>query len=143
MSTDSDRSFQTPAGVVRVEHVGRSRDSVVRISAIDTWSVMRTSFMLSLSFAIVIIVAVGVLWGLFEVAGVFDAVGRTADDIAGAGSTLDVASWLSFPRVMGLTLLVAVVEIVLVTAAATLFASLYNLVAGWVGGFEAYLSEQR
>lgn len=143
MTGRGTRPVQTPAGTVHVAPVGAPRDAVVRVSAIDTWSVMRTSFLLSLAFAVVVIVAVALLWTLFSFAGVFDAVGRTADDIAGAGSTLDVQSWLTFPRVMGVTLLVAVIEVVLVTAAATLVASLYNLAAGWVGGFELLLSEQR
>jgi hypothetical protein len=138
------RPVRTPAGVVHVQPVGATRgDAHVRVVAVDTWSVMRTGFVLSLSFAIVIVVAVTVLWTMFSIAGVFDAVGRTADDIAGANSSFDVRDWLSFPRVMGLTLLVSVVEVVLVTAAMTLIASLYNLAAGWMGGIEIGLSEQR
>ena len=45
--------------------------------------------------------------------------------------------------VYGLTLLFSVVEVVLVTAAMTLVASLYNLAACWMGGVEIALSEQR
>src|SRR6478609_3792201 len=139
------RPVQTPAGLVNVEPVGaprvRSNGATVRIANLDTWSVMRTAFVLSLSIAVVIFVAVMVLWGLFTVTDVFDALGRTADDIA--GSSANIQAWFSFPRVAGLTLVVGVVEVVLTTAALTLLASLYNIAAGWVGGVEASLSEQR
>lgn len=137
------RPVRTPAGVVHVQPVGAARDAHVRVVGVDTWSVMRTGFLLSLSIAIVIVIAVAVLWTLFSLAGVFDSVGRTADDIAGANSSFDLNEWFAFPRVMGVTLLVSVVEVVLVTAAMTLVASLYNLVAGWVGGVEIALGEDR
>ena len=42
---------------------------------------------------------------------------------------------------MGIALMLAVVQVVLVTALATLAAFLYNLSAGLVGGFEVTLSE--
>ena len=139
------RPVKTPAGVVNVEPINaparRSTNANVRISTLDTWSVMRTAFVLSLSIAVVIFVAVMTLWGLFTVTGVFDALGRTADDIA--GSSANIQAWFSFPRVAGLTLVIGVVEVVLTTAALTLLASLYNIAAGWVGGVEATLSEQR
>ena len=138
--------MRTPAGVVHVQPVGAARApgaAHARLVALDTWSVMRTGFVLSLSFAVVIIVAVTVLWAMFSVAGVFDAVGRTADDIAGTNSRFDINDWFAFPRVMGLTLLVSVIEVVLVTAAMTLTAALYNLAAGWMGGVELTLTEQR
>ena len=141
------RPVKTPAGVINVEPVntptrgaGATR-ARVRISNLDTWSVMRTAFVLSLSIAVVILVAVCALWLLFSVTGVFDALGRTADDIA--GSSANVKGWFAFPRVIGLTLVIGVVEIVLTTAALTLLATLYNIAAGWVGGVEATLSEDR
>src|SRR6478609_626385 len=138
------RPVKTPAGLVNVEPVNapaRKAGARVRLTTLDTWSVMRTSFVLSLAIAVVILVAVLTLWTLFSVTGVFDALGRTADDIA--GSSANVQAWFSFPRVAGLTLVIGVVEVVLTTAALTLLASLYNIAAGWVGGVEATLSDQR
>jgi hypothetical protein len=137
------RPIRTPAGMINAQPVAPAarRGAVVRVSSIDTWTVMRTGFVLSLSIAIVIFVAVLALWALFTAAGVFDAVGNTADDIAGSSSNLE--KWFTFPRVAGITLVVGVIEVVLVTAAMTLVASLYNTAAGWVGGVEVTLSEQR
>src|SRR4051794_29139628 len=108
------RPVKTPAGTVNVEPINAPRrpnaDAQVRITNLDTWSVMRTSFVLSLAIAVVILVAVLTLWALFTVTGVFDALGRTADDIA--GSSANIQAWFSFPRVAGLTLVIGVVEVV-------------------------------
>ena len=44
-------------------------------------------------------------------------------------------------RVMGFTMIVAVVDVVLITAIATLGAFLYNLAAALLGGIEVILAE--
>ena len=68
---------------------------------------------------------------------------RTVGDIAGSGSTISVVEIFSLRRVMGIALMLAVVQVVLVTALATLAAFLYNLAAGLVGGFEVTLVRGR
>ena len=66
----------------------------------------------------------------------------TIDDVAGSGSTaFDFLSLVGFSRVMGVALVLAAVEIVLVSALSTLFAFLYNLSVGLTGGLEVTLSE--
>lgn len=103
---------------------------------------MKSAFMLSVSIGIVTLVAVALLWWSLEVTGVFAAVGRTIDDLAGTGSTsFDFLSLVGFGRVMGVALVLAAVEIVLVSALSTLFAFLYNLSVGLTGGLEVTLSE--
>jgi hypothetical protein len=112
------------------------------VSRVDPWSVMKSAFMLSVSIAIVTLVAVALLWWSLDVTGVFSAIGRTIDDVAGSGSTsFDFLSLVGFSRVMGVALVLAAVEIVLVSALSTLFAFLYNLSVGLTGGLEVTLSE--
>jgi len=137
------RPVRTPAGMINVEPVNaptRTGPAVVQLSSLDTWSVMRIGFVLSLAIAVVITVAVLTLWALFTVTGVFDTVGRNLEDVLDSGS---IRGWFSLPRVLGITLVVSAVEVVLTTAALTLVASLYNMTAHWVGGVEATLSDQR
>jgi hypothetical protein len=103
---------------------------------------MKTAFMLSVSIAIVTIMAVSLLWWTLDVTGVFAAIGRTIDDVAGSGTTsFDFLALVSFSRVMGISLVLAAVEIVLVSALSTLFAFLYNLSVGLTGGLEVTLSD--
>jgi hypothetical protein len=54
---------------------------------------------------------------------------------------VDVTDYVGFSRVVGLATVIAVVDVVLLTALATLFAFLYNLSAALLGGFEVTLAE--
>jgi hypothetical protein len=103
---------------------------------------MKTAFMLSVSLAIVTVIAVSLLWWTLDVTGVFAAIARTVDDVAGTGTTsFDFMSLVGFERVLGAALVLSAVEIVLVSALSTLFAFLYNLSVGLTGGLEVTLSE--
>jgi hypothetical protein len=73
---------------------------------------------------------------------VFDTLGRTVNDITGTGTTqFDLGAVISFGRVMGVALVIAAFEIILVSVIATMFAFLYNLTVGITGGLEVTLSE--
>jgi len=124
----------------RTPTVRRARLMVTRV---DPWSVLKTSFMLTIAFAIILLVAVAILWWILDQLGVFVALSRTVNDIAGSSTTqFDLASVLSFGRVMGVTLVLAAVQIVLLSVLATLFAFLYNLAVGISGGLEVTLAEE-
>ena len=56
-------------------------------------------------------------------------------------STFDVTDYVGMSRVLGFTLLVSVVDVILITAIATLTAFLYNLAAALLGGIEVTLAE--
>jgi hypothetical protein len=114
------------------------------LTRLDPWSVMKAAFMLSIAIAIVLIVAVLILWGLLSMSGTLSSLSRTVNDIAGAGaSEIDIAGLLSFGRVFGLVSLVAAMEVVLVSALATLFAYLYNLSVAITGGLQVTLTEDQ
>ena len=120
---------------------GAARKARLTVSQLDPWSVMKMSFLLSLAGGIVLVVCVWLMWLLLSNGDVFVSIDRTVGDIAGSGSTVSVVELFSLRRVMGIALMLAVVQVVLVTALATLAAFLYNLAAGLVGGFEVTLSE--
>src|SRR6478609_4382631 len=82
------------------------RRARLRLTRVDPWSVMKTSFLLSVAFGVVTFVAIFMVWS-----------------------------------VLGFTLLVSVVDVILITAIATLTAFLYNLAAALLGGIEVTLAE--
>lgn len=113
------------------------------VTRIDPWSVTKAAFMLALAIGIVIVVAVGVLWWVLDVTGVFQAVARTFDEVIGTATTgFDLMSYLEFSRVIGVAIIVASVEIILVSLLATLFAIMYNVTVGLTGGIEVVLSDE-
>ena len=122
----------------------RTRKARLRVAKADPWSVMKVSFLLSIALGICTIIAVAVLWMVLDTIGVFSTVGSTISDATtseqGKGG-FDLVSFLSLPRVMTFTTVIAVIDVVLATALATLGAFIYNLSAGFVGGIELTLAE--
>jgi hypothetical protein len=109
------------------------------LTRVDPLTVAKVALVLATGLAIAFVVAILVLWVLFETAGVFDTVSRTINDVA--GSQIDAQALVSFWRVMGIALLLSVVQVVLTTALATLVAMLYNLAAYFVGGVQVTFTE--
>ena len=120
-----------------------SRKARLRLTHLDPWSVMKTAFLLSIAFGIVTVIAVAVVWSVLGAAGVWDSINKTVQDVIGgeSGSTFDVENYVGTNRVMGFTMIVAVVDVILITAVATLGAFLYNLAAALLGGVEVTLAE--
>jgi Transmembrane domain of unknown function (DUF3566) len=124
---------------------GRVRKARLRLLRVDPWSVMKTAFLLSVALGITLFVAVAVLWSVLDAAGVFTAVGDLVADLTTAEgnpeSAFRLENYTALSRVLGFTTLIAVVDVVLVTALATLGAFLYNLSANLLGGLEVTLAE--
>ena len=118
------------------------RRARLRLTRIDPWSVMKTSFLLSVAFGIVTVVSVFIVWTVLGGAGVWDSINATVEDVLGSeAGNFDVTDYISTSRVLGFTMLVAVVDVVLLTAIATLAAFLYNMAAALLGGVEVTLAE--
>lgn len=124
--------------------IGRApRRARLRLTRVDPWSVMKTAFLLSIALGVVTIVSVFIVWSVLEAAGVWEAVNSTVRDIVGGdeAQSFDVEEYVGLSRVLGFTMVVAVVDVILMTAVATLGAFLYNMAAALLGGVEVTLSE--
>ncbi|WP_280667511.1 MULTISPECIES: DUF3566 domain-containing protein [unclassified Kitasatospora] len=126
---------------------GRTRKARLRITKADPWSVMKVSFLLSLAIGIIVIVAAAVLWGTLDSLGVFASLGKTLREVTGSGTDgstggLNLMDYIGFGTVMTYTSLIAVVDMVLMTALSTLAAFIYNTAAGFTGGIELTLAEE-
>ncbi|CAL9521762.1 DUF3566 domain-containing protein [Streptomyces sp. NPDC057245] len=145
------QAYQTQGGnasAVRRPRTGarttpRVRKARLRVSKADPWSVMKVSFLLSIALGVCTIVASAVLWMVMDAMGVFSTVGGTIAEATGSNESngFDLQSFLSLPNVLLFTTVIAVIDVVLATALATLGAFIYNLSAGFVGGVELTLAE--
>lgn len=122
------------------------RKAHLTLSRVEPWSVMKFSFVVSLVCFIILFVAVAVIYTILSTLGVFDAVTEliaslTEGDDGGDEVSLNPASWFSPTRVLGYTALIGALNIILITALATVGAMLYNLAADLVGGLDVTLSE--
>jgi hypothetical protein len=120
------------------------RRARLKIANIDPWSVMKVSFLFSVALGVILLVAVALLWLLLDFMGFFSSVGSTVDDISGdqGSSGFDVVAFFSLPRVLGMATIIALVDIVMITALTTLCAYLYNISTDLVGGVEVTLAEE-
>jgi hypothetical protein len=121
----------------------RTRRAQLRLVQIDAWSVMKTSFLLSIALGIVLVVAVAIIWGVLGAAGVWDSINSIVQQAVGSetGKQFDIQEYAGTSRVLGFTMIVAVLDVILITAIATLGAFLYNLAAALLGGIEVTLAE--
>jgi hypothetical protein len=134
--TAADQAARTSGG-------RRPRRARLRLTRIDPWSVMKTAFLLSVAFGIVTVVAVAIVWSVLGAAGVWDSINQMVYDVVGGGEgdEFEVENYLGMSRVLGFTMLVSVINVVLITAIATLGAFLYNMAAALLGGIELTLAE--
>jgi len=137
---NSQPAPQTGKAPVRGRGPRRAR---LRLTRIDPWSVMKTAFLLSIAFGVVTVVSVAMVWQVLGAAGVWDSINSTIQESIGGPDTanLDVENYVGTSRVLGFTMLVAAVDVILLTAIATLGAFLYNMAAALLGGIEVTLAE--
>ena len=119
------------------------RRARLRLTRIDPWSVMKTAFLLAVALGVVTVVSVFIIWSVLAAAGVWDSINKTVQDVVGGQDAegFDVEKYVGVSRIMGFTMLVAVVDVILITAIATLSAFLYNMAAALLGGVELTLAE--
>ena len=96
---------------------------------------------LSIAFGIVTVVAVAMVWQVLGAAGVWDSINSAIREIGPETENVDVQDYVGTSRVLGFTMLIAAVDVVLITALATLSAFIYNMAASLLGGIEVTLAE--
>lgn len=122
----------------------RPRRARLVLARVDPWSVMKLGFLLSLALAIIAVVAVLVLWTVLDTMGVFDSVGRSVESITRSSDNaegFDIMGYIGLSRVLTVTVALAAVNVVLMTALCTLAAFMYNMAASLVGGLHVTFTE--
>lgn len=112
------------------------------MSRVDAWSVFKIAFLLSVAAAIAGVVMVAVGWSVLSGMGVFSSVQDMLTTLESEGSTFELMDYIGFGRVVSFSVVIGVIDIVLMTAIATLSAFLYNICASLVGGVQMTLSDE-
>ncbi|MBE8147120.1 DUF3566 domain-containing protein [Brevibacterium casei] len=111
------------------------------VAAVDPWSVMKMSFLMSVAIGIATIVAFVVLWVVLQATGVMSGLEATMTELAGAESAERLIGIFGFGRVVAAGFIIAIINIVLMTALSTLVAFIYNIGSLIAGGFHLTLTD--
>ncbi|YAL83299.1 DUF3566 domain-containing protein [Dermacoccaceae bacterium W4C1] len=135
---------QRPQRAQQSRPAGRTAPRRVRltVSRVDAWSVFKIAFLLSVAAAIAGVVMVAVGWAVLNGMGVFDAVQTMLTTLESEGTSFDLMDYIGFGRVVAFSVVIGVIDIILLTAIATLSAFLYNICASLVGGVQMTLSDE-
>ncbi|RBQ18113.1 DUF3566 domain-containing protein [Spongiactinospora rosea] len=140
LTTTSSRKGGKQSGNARTP-----RKAHLVLRRVEPWSAMKFSFVVSLVCFVILFVAVAVLYGVLSAVGVFDSIVGTVNQLTNpdgkATNAIDASAWFDPVRILGFTALVGAINVVLITALATLGAVIYNLASDVVGGVEVTFSE--
>ena len=118
------------------------RRASLRLVHIEPWSVTRLAFVVSVAMMIVAVVAVAIFWIVLNITGVWGQINDSVTSLLSDDSgTFDIRDYLGFGRLVGLTLVLSAINVILMTALATIGAHLYNLAAELLGGLEVTFSD--
>ncbi len=119
------------------------RQASLKLVRVDPWSVTKVVFALTVALMIVAVVAVTILWIVLSFAGVWDQINSSVTTVlSDDSSSFDITEYLGFTRIVGLTLVISAINVVIMTAVATIGAYLYNLAAQLLGGVDVTLAEE-
>ncbi|MBA3234046.1 MAG: DUF3566 domain-containing protein [Propionibacteriales bacterium] len=136
----AERTDRTASTASRTRTVRRAKLRLVRV---DPWSVTKSSFLLSIAFGVMCVVAVFLIFSVMSAAGLWTHINDTIQGVLNqkTDEAFDIEDYVGMDRVMGITMLIAVIDVVIITALATLSAFIYNMAASLLGGVEVTLAE--
>ena len=105
----------------------------LRLVYVDFWSILKLSFLWSIILGIITVVAAFLIWSLLNQTGVFNSINSVLTEIAGQGN-FDLNQFASLGQVMGFAVIVAILDVIVITALGAIAAVLYNLTVKITGG---------
>ncbi|MGH3537662.1 MAG: DUF3566 domain-containing protein [Pseudonocardiaceae bacterium] len=127
----------------RVQVSARARGPVrasMQIRRIDPWSTLKVSLVLSVALFFVWMIAVAFLYLVLGGMGVWSKLNSNVGDLL--NNTSGSADLVSSGTIFGSAVLIGLVNIVLLTAMATIGAFVYNLTTDLIGGVEVTLADR-
>jgi hypothetical protein len=135
-----------PATPGRVQVAGRTHTGPVRASMqirrIDPWSALKVSLVLSVALFFVWMIAVAFLYLVLGGMGVWSKLNSNVGDLLTSASGQAGGELVSSGTIFGGAALIGLVNIVLLTAMATVGVFIYNLTTDLVGGIEVTLADR-
>ena len=128
-------------GLVRPAPRAKVRRARLVVSKVDTWSVLKLAFLLSVALGIITVVASLVLWIVLSLTGMFEGINELLSMLGGSAGGADIRKILSLGNVALASTLISVVNVILLSVLSVLGAILYNLAAALIGGIGVTLTD--
>ena len=141
----SPEAANRPAPAGRVQVGARSKGPVrasMQIRRVDPWSTLKVSLVLSVALFFVWMIAVAFLYLVLGGMGVWSKLNSNVGDLLTSASGSAGGELVSSGTIFGGAALIGLVNIVLLTAMATVGAFIYNLTTDLVGGVEVTLADR-
>ncbi len=143
-ATERDDSMTAPVrSEGRIQVSSRTPGPVrasMQIRRVDPWSTLKVSLVLSVALFFVWMIAVAFLYLVLGGMGVWSKLNSNVGDLLNNSS--GSAELVSSGTIFGGAVLIGLVNIVLLTAAATIGAFIYNLTTDLIGGVEVTLADR-
>jgi hypothetical protein len=125
---------------VAVARRGPRRARLV-IKHVDPWTVMKVTFVVTLVILVVLVIATAIIYAVLGQMGVWDQINDLVNQVTPTTASDTFNNPLTGSRIIGIVAIVGAINVVLMTALATLAAAIYNLISDLVGGIEVTLSD--
>jgi hypothetical protein len=120
---------------------GAPRKVRVLLSRVDPWSALKIGFLTSIAIGIMTVVAVWVLWNALNQMETFVTIQQWVSKLFTAGQEVNILQFFDLTKVMSATLLIAVVNVVLISGLSVIAAFIYNMISSVVGGVYLTLTD--
>ncbi|GAB3873789.1 DUF3566 domain-containing protein [Terrabacter terrigena] len=129
------------AGTAPRKHKGPRRVRLA-VARVDPWSVMKMSFLLSVALGIAGVILTAVLWMILSTMNVFSDIEGVLQSLQTTTSDpFSIKDYVGFGRVVSLSIVIGVIDVILMTAIATVMGFLYNICSALVGGVQLTLTD--
>jgi len=106
----------------------------LKLRVIDVWSATKVGFFVAIAAGIAIVVGAWLIWSVLANSGVFSAVGGLLSSVLGEANAFNLEDEFSFDNVMSTAVTLALLNLVITTALAAIYALIFNLISKLVGG---------
>jgi len=106
----------------------------LKLRVIDVWSATKVGFFVAIAAGIAIVVGAWLIWSVIANSGVFSAVGGLLSSVLGEANAFNLEDEFSFDNVMSTAVTLALLNLVITTALAAIYALIFNLISKLVGG---------
>lgn len=127
--------------LVRPAPRSKVRRARLVVAKVDTWSIAKLVFLLSVAVGIITVVASVILWLVMQATGAFNDINDMLTMLGTTGNQIDISEYLSLGQVALYTTIISVINVVFFTLLGVIAGMLYNVAAKLVGGIGVTLTD--